>query len=155
MTITPFRIGELVRRAGVSADTIRHYERLGLLGKAPRTSGGYRLLPPSTVERVSLIRDAVRVGFSLRELSTFLRARRDGRPPCRAVRAAGGRILDAIDQQIITLTATRDAVRHMLAEWDTRLAQTPAGRPAGLLEMLHVGTSAPASTPRSGLKRHR
>jgi len=153
MSESPLRIGELARRAGVSVDTIRHYERLGLIGKAPRTSGGYRMFPPSAVDRVTLIRDAVAVGFSLRQLSTFLRARLDGRAPCRQVRAAGARILDQIDQQITTLGSTREAVRAMLADWDARLAQTPSGKPAGLLDALGARGGALASAARSNLKR--
>jgi hypothetical protein len=52
------RIGQLASRTGVSPDTIRLYERMGLLQKTPRTSGGYRLFPTDSIERVRLIRDA-------------------------------------------------------------------------------------------------
>jgi len=152
MTETPIRIGALARRAGVSADTIRHYERLGLLGKAPRSAGGYRLFSPSTLERVTLIRDGVRVGFSLRQLSTFLRARQDGRAPCRQVRAAGAQILEGLDQQITTLLSTRQAVQRMLDDWDDRLARTSSNEPARLLDA--IGAGAPRST-KSNLKRPR
>ncbi len=152
MTETPIRIGELARRAGVSADTIRHYERLGMLGKAPRSAGGYRLFPPSTLDRVTLIRDGVRVGFSLRQLSTFLRARQDGRAPCRQVRAAGALILEGLDQQIATLTSTRHAVQAMLDDWDDRLARASSNEPARLLDAIGAGASR---STRSNLKRPR
>ena len=62
------RIGQLASRAGVSPDSSRHYERLGLLQTPNRTNGGYRVFSPAAVERVQLIRSAVRVGFSLRQL---------------------------------------------------------------------------------------
>src|SRR5471032_1422807 len=56
----PLRIGELARRTGVSADTIRHYERLGLLPTPARTRAGYRQHSPSIVERVQLVRHGLR-----------------------------------------------------------------------------------------------
>ena len=70
----PRRIGVLAQQTGVSVDTIRHYERLGLLPKAARTNAGYRQYPPSAVERVRLVRHALPFGFSLRELAGFLGA---------------------------------------------------------------------------------
>lgn len=155
MSEQPLRIGEIARRTGVSVDTVRHYERLGLLGKAPRSSGGYRLFPPVAIDRVTLIRDAVRVGFSLRQLSTFLRARQDGRAPCRQVRAAGARILDELDQQIATLTSTRLAIQTMLDDWDERLARTPASEPARLLDAMSSGAARFPYQSRSNLKRPR
>jgi DNA-binding transcriptional MerR regulator len=155
MTETPIRIGALARRAGVSADTIRHYERLGLLRKAPRSTGGYRMFPPSTLDRVTLIRDGVRVGFSLRQLSIFLRARQDGRPPCRQVRAAGAQILEGLDQQIATLVSTRHAVQAMLDDWDERLARTPSSEPARLLDALGSGAERASRSTRSNLKSPR
>jgi hypothetical protein len=57
--------GELSRLAGISTDTLRHYERLGVLPKPPRTNGGYRD-PANSLERVRLIQSALKVGsFSL------------------------------------------------------------------------------------------
>jgi DNA-binding transcriptional MerR regulator len=149
------RIGQLASRTGVSPDTIRLYERMGLLQKTPRTSGGYRLFPTDSIERVRLIRDAVRVGFSLRQLSTFLKARRAGGAPCHDVRDAAADILEAIDKQIADLTSTREAIRAMLDDWDSRLAATSPGRPAHLLDSL--GTTPALSTrgPASNLRRRR
>lgn len=130
------RIGQLAARAGVSPDSIRHYERLGLLQTPNRTNGGYRLFSPAAVERVQLIRSAVRVGFSLRQLATFLRERQAGGAPCRKVRDTAERILADVDDQIAELQATRASLRTMLSDWDERLARTPASRPARLLDAL-------------------
>jgi DNA-binding transcriptional MerR regulator len=67
--------GELSRLAGISTDTLRHYERLGVLPKPPRTAGGYRDYAANSLERVRLIQSALKVGFSLAELATILRMR--------------------------------------------------------------------------------
>jgi DNA-binding transcriptional MerR regulator len=67
------RSGGLARLTGVSTDTLRYYERLGLLPKPPRTGGGYRDYPTTSLERVRLIRRAMSVGFSLSELTTILK----------------------------------------------------------------------------------
>jgi DNA-binding transcriptional MerR regulator len=92
------RIGQLAERTGVSADTIRHYDRLGLLPRTSRSAGGYRLFSPAVVQRVLLIRDAVGMGLSLHELAAFLQARDGGGTPCHDVRATAARILDALDR---------------------------------------------------------
>jgi len=76
---------ELASLTGVSTDTLRHYERLGLLPKPPRTNGGYRDYPPHSLDRVRLIRRALSIGFSLPELTTILEMRDRGEVPCRRV----------------------------------------------------------------------
>lgn len=139
----------------MSRDTIRHYERLGLIDPPARTDGGYRLFPLIAADRITLIRDAVRVGFSLRQLGTFLRARRSGRAPCRDVRLAAARILDSVNAQIDTLASTRDALQKMLDDWDARLARTPASQQAHLLDALDASAAAPTRSPSSNLKRRR
>jgi DNA-binding transcriptional MerR regulator len=129
-------IGKAAALSGVSVDTIRYYERLGLLPKASRTPAGYRLYPPTIVNRVTLVRNAKRFGFSLREIAGFLRVRDGGGTPCRTVRAAAEEMLRAIDRQIADLAARREAMRHTLRAWDQTLRQTPAGTPGRLLERL-------------------
>ena len=79
------RSGELARLTGVSADTLRHYERLGILPTSQRTNSGYRMFAPSAVERVQLAQRAVQLGFSLNELSEVLRIRDSGGVPCHRV----------------------------------------------------------------------
>ncbi|MFP5247337.1 MAG: MerR family DNA-binding transcriptional regulator, partial [Thermoanaerobaculia bacterium] len=83
---TDLSSGALAKECGVSTDTIRHYERLGLIPAAVRGANGYRRFPPETAGRVLLIRRAVAIGFSLDELARILRQRDSGSPPCRNVR---------------------------------------------------------------------
>ena len=131
-----FGIGEAARRAGISPDLIRYYERVGVLPIAPRTAAGYRRYSEESVARLVFVRNAIRVGFSSRELAGFFTARDAGKPPCKSVRATGERLLAEIDAQLARLRDARIAMADLLAAWDARLARTPAGSPAHLLAML-------------------
>jgi DNA-binding transcriptional MerR regulator len=130
------RIGEVAEAAGVSRDTVRHYERKGVLPPAHRTAGGYRLYPPAIVNRVALVRRALVVGFSLNELARLFRERDRGGAPCRSGRQRVGERLRALEQRIEDLVELRGELRAMVKDWDTRLARTPAGRQARLLDTL-------------------
>ena len=84
------RSGELATMATVSTDTLRHYERLGLLPKPARTLANYRDYPAQAVERLRIIRNALAVGFSLDEIGRILRVRDQGGAPCHEVRRMAG-----------------------------------------------------------------
>lgn len=133
------RIGKLARLCGVSPDTLRHYERLALLRPAGRTEGGYRFYQADAATRVRLIQVALSVGFTLAELSRFLKLREAGRPPCRAVRALAAEKLEELGRRLRDLHRLRGTVRQLLESWDARLEATPAGRRAGLLDLLASG----------------
>ena len=125
---------------GVSTDTLRHYERKGLLSRVHRTPSGHRRYSPATIERVLLIQRALVVGFSLEDLGRVLSVRDRGGAPCQRVRALVGERLEALERQIEDLAALRDDLQMLLSDWDDILARTPSGRPAHLLDML--GTRA-------------
>jgi DNA-binding transcriptional MerR regulator len=127
---------ELADASGVSTDTLRHYERLGLLRGTARTPAGYRRYPPGTPTRVQVIQRALAVGFSLKELAAALGQRDRGGVPCARVRTLVMERLAALDERLRDLTALRDGMRVLLEEWDARLAATPKGQPARLLDML-------------------
>ena len=133
--------------AEVSTDTLRHYERLGLLAGVERTAGGYRRYPPDAVDRVRLIQRALAVGFSLKELASVLRNRDVGEPPCHRVRALVGDRLSALDAKLTELTALRDQMRVLLRDWDRRLASTPPGHRARLLDMLAARVESSRRVP--------
>lgn len=128
--------GDLARQAGVSSDTLRHYERLGLVAKPPRTSGGYRDYPSQTLERVRLIRRALSVGFSLQELQAILKTRDAGGVPCHRVRALAESKLAQIDEKIRELRVMREQLEQTLKNWDAKLAGVRPGQQARLLEAL-------------------
>jgi len=131
-----FGIGEAARRAGVSPDLVRYYERVGVLPRAPRTAGGFRYYSDETVASLLLVRNAIRFGFTSKELAGFLKARDSGRPPCQSVRAAGQRLLKEMDEHLERLHEARAAMAETLAAWDARLERTPPGTPAHLLTLV-------------------
>lgn len=128
--------GELAKRTGVSTDTLRHYERKGVLPKPNRLGNGYRKYPPNSIDRVRLIRRALSVGFTLDELAQFLKARDHGKAPCREVRALAGAKLDELESRLAEMVALRDELRATLKDWDRRLDGKSSGERAGLLDAL-------------------
>jgi DNA-binding transcriptional MerR regulator len=128
--------GQLGAAAGVSADTIRHYEKLGLLARPLRTDGGYRLYPSSALLRVQTIRSALKAGFGLTELTGIFRERDAGGAPCRRVASMASDKITALDRQIAELTELRNWLSATVAKWNRRLERTPTGKRAGLLESL-------------------
>jgi DNA-binding transcriptional MerR regulator len=128
--------GQLARECGVSTDTLRHYERIGVLPRPKRTASGYREYPPEAVRRVRLVRRALDIGFTLDELAGILKVRDSGGAPCRKVRALAETKLEHLICKIDDLCDLRDHIRHVLDDWDKRLSETPHGARAGLLEAL-------------------
>ena len=126
----------VARLTGVSTDTLRHYERLGLLPGIARTAAGYRRYQLEALERVRLIQRALVIGFTLKELASVLRARERGTPPCGKVRSLVGNRLAALERRLEELVVLRDDMRLLLRDWDARLALTPPGQRARLLDML-------------------
>ena len=130
----------LARLTGVSTDTLRHYERLGLLPGTARTRAGYRRYQPETADRVRLIQRALAIGFSLKELAQVLGACQKGTPPCAHVRSLVGERLTALERRLEQLIDLRDELRVLIRDWDARLASTPPGQRARLLDMLEGRT---------------
>jgi DNA-binding transcriptional MerR regulator len=143
-------IGQIAEQCSISRDTIRYYEKCGLLPRAPRTSSGYRLYSEETVRRIRVIQNGIQFGFSLKELAGFLSSRDRGIPPCQSVRAAGEQLVQSIEKQIAELSAARDSMRATLADWDARLTRAPKGSPAGLLA--NMGTIHRSSRRNFGRK---
>lgn len=151
------RSGQLAGKAGVSVDTLRHYERRGLLPAARRLANGYRSYPPEALERVLLIQRALSVGFSLDELARLLRARDRGHHPCREVRALAASKLEQVEERLETLARFRAALQATLRDWDARLRKRRDGEPARLLEALvtGAGNQTPLSSPLTGARFER
>lgn len=142
------RIGELARLTGVSVDTLRHYERKGLL-KAQRLSNGYRVYPAPAVERVRLVQGALAFGFTLDELARVFQVRDGGGAPCQQVLALTATKLAELEQRLREMTALRDDLRALLPGWEARVQATAPDQPACLLDDLS------ATSLRQGERRTR
>ena len=148
-----FRSGELARAAGVSTDTLRHYERKGVLPAPRRAENGYRQYPSDALARVRMVRGALAIGFTLDELARLLKTRNRGGAPCREVRALAGRKLSEVEARLSELAALRERLREVLAGWDTRLASSAEGERASLLETLLSAATAGGKPARRGRPR--
>jgi len=146
--------GELADLAGVSRDTLRHYERKGVLPRPLRSHNAYRQYPPEALQRVQLVRRALSVGFTLDELAKVLKVRDAGGAPCEEVRRLAAQKLLNVQDQLRELTKLRDDLQETIKEWDTRLARRPGGRRANLLESLSVDPN-PAKRSHRSIKRKR
>lgn len=138
---TFYRSGELAELAGVSTDTLRHYEHKAVLTKPLRTTNGYRQYPASALQRVQLIRRALAVGFTLDELARVLNVRDRGGAPCAEVRTLAAAKLSELEARLSEMVATRDELRAILKAWDIRLAHMARGQRAHLLESLNPGSN--------------
>ena len=144
--------GELADLAGVSRDTLRHYERKGVLPRPLRGHNGYRRYSPEALQRVRLVRRALSVGFTLDELARVLKVRDAGGAPCQEVRTIANQKLLDVQQQLHELTQLRDDLQATLKDWDARLALNSNGKRANLLESLSVAPN-PANRSRRPIKR--
>jgi DNA-binding transcriptional MerR regulator len=125
---------------------LRHYERKGLFLNPPRSSGGYREYPASTVQRVRAIRTAIALGFSIDELAQIYRTRDKGGAPCRFVRTLAGKKLEAIEERLRQLSHHRELLASVLSNWDERLAKAAPTARVGLLDALADEHTVPSTT---------
>src|ERR1700680_4138308 len=146
------RSGELARRAGVSKDTLRFYERRGLLEPPRRTSNNYRLFPSEAVERLRWIRSALAMGFTVEELSRIAGARSRGQFPCHEVRSLAAAKLAVIEQRLRQMKSFRAAPRALWAAGPGRREPPARGQPARLLEEL-AARAEPLAEPAFPLEK--
>jgi DNA-binding transcriptional MerR regulator len=119
-----FRIGEAASRAGVSVDTIRYYEKLKLLPRAPRSEGGFRLFTADTIERVRFIKKAQEIGFSLKEIKQLLVG--GGANECRRVRDMLQLKIAEIDTRVKALREFRRTLTRHLNACEEEIANSSA-----------------------------
>jgi DNA-binding transcriptional MerR regulator len=111
--VTGLRSGEVAARAGVNVQTLRYYERRGLLAEPVRSTGGHRLYPPDTVDLLRVIKAAQRLGFTLDEVAALLEAGRRRHPPVDLRRLAADKVAE-IDARIAVLTAVRASLTEVV-----------------------------------------
>ena len=130
------RAGELAKLAGISTDTLRHYERKGIIERPRRSTNGYREYSHQVLDRVLTVQRALRIGFRLDELARVFKVRDSGGAPCREVRELAASKLRALDSELKELHTLRDALTALVSEWDRRLATTASPGRAELLSSL-------------------
>ncbi len=123
----PLTIGQVARRADVGIETVRFYERQGLIDEPPRRESGYRQYPQEAVARLRFIKRAKELGFSLKEIRELLRLRFDPATTCAAVRSrAKAKIMD-IEGKIEALQAIKKVLGKLTTACSGRgpLSQCP------------------------------
>ena len=109
-------VSRLAEQAGTSADTVRYYERIGLLPETERSASGYRLYGDDAVERLRFIKRAQRFGLRLEAIAELLEVRQRGLCPCGHTR----RLLEArvaeLDEEMSALARLREDVVRMIDE---------------------------------------
>src|SRR5438105_103101 len=113
------QIGEVAKRAGVSIDTLRYYEKVRLLPRPARTSGGFRLFAAEHIERVRFIKQAQELGFSLEEIRGLLAA--GGAEECRKVRDLLKRKLAELDDRLKAMKGFRRVLAQHLSACEAEL----------------------------------
>jgi MerR family copper efflux transcriptional regulator len=109
-------IGQVAEQANVHIETLRYYERRGLVARPPRSASNYRLYPEDVVRRVRFIKRAQGLGFSLNDIEELLSLRAAPEAGCAEVRACAEAKMKDIDAKIGALTAMKNALSTLVAE---------------------------------------
>lgn len=109
------RSGQVAAAAGVNPQTLRYYERRGLVAEPDRTLGGHRLYPPGTVRLLRTIKTAQRLGFTLDEVAALLALSASNRGTAGGLRRHAEAKLADVEQRIADLTVIRDTLREAVA----------------------------------------
>ncbi len=114
MVMTKMTVSEMGRRTGTTPDTIRYYQRIGLLPDVDRSPAGYRLFTDTDVERLTFIKRAQRFGPQLDQISELLGVRDRGLCPCGHARGLLTRRLEELDEKMESLARLRADIEHLL-----------------------------------------
>ena len=113
---TELTIGKLAEAAGVNIETVRYYQRRGLLDEPPKPPGGHRRYAPEQAKRVRFIKRAQALGFTLDEVGALLTL--DAARACGETRALAVRKLSLIEQKMVDLAAMRQALGGLVQQCD-------------------------------------
>jgi len=121
------QIGDLAKRGGVSVQTVRYYERYGLLDKPERKPSRYRIYGEEDVKRLRFILHSKTLGFTLDEIKQILALRKKQSCPCGEVRRIGEERLKELENQIQQLTAFHHELARAVQQWQQVPDEAPAG----------------------------
>ncbi len=120
-------IGQVASQTGVTVETVRFYEKQGLIEEPQRAESGYRQYPPEIVKRVRFIQHAKEVGFTLKDIGGLLALRREPGTSCSDIKLRATQKIEQVDQKIRDLQQIRDALTRMVMKCGGRgpLSQCP------------------------------
>ena len=121
------RIGQVAQQTGLSIDTIRFYEKQGLLKRSPRTEGGFRLFGSDDIETLKFVRKAQELGFSLSEIRELLILRAEHVPACSHVKELLEQKLNAVEQKITELHDLERSLKRALRKCKQELKTAAPG----------------------------
>lgn len=124
-------IGQVAKQTGIGVETIRFYEKSGLLEEPPRTGSGYRQYPAGTVVRIRFIRRAKELGFTLREIKELLNLKLDPATTCEDVRLIAEEKLQKVQAKVWSLQGIEKALEALIG-------QCSAGGPDGQCPILEA-----------------
>jgi MerR family mercuric resistance operon transcriptional regulator len=136
MTEAKLTIGHVAQAAGVNVETVRYYQRRGLVSLPPKRVRGFRYYAPETASRVRFIKRAQALGMSLKEVQRLLRL--DAKGACKETRSLAVAKLALIEQKLLDLAKLRDVLRELVAACDK-----PHGEACPIIEQLE-GSPRPA-----------
>lgn len=153
---TSMKIGEVSQASGIGIEALRFYERSGLLGKPMRSQSGYRLYDEGILERLTFIKKAQTLGFSLEEIKKIIHDAQSGASPCDDVREIVRRRLKEVEEKIKEMQRYCKELANTLEEWD-EVGRAP-GHICGLIEATEMENQpsnsskiAPKNNRRSGI----
>lgn len=113
-----FQIGKVSSETGVPIDTIRYYEKIGLLEKPPRSEGNFRLYSPETVEKLRFIKKAQAFGLTLSEIKGIMQCSEEGlKPCCDLVRKIFTKKIAEFERKMTELRRMKRGLEGLLSEW--------------------------------------
>jgi len=121
------RVIELARLAGVTADAVRYYARVGLLIPKRNAANGYREFSATDVRRLRFIKRAQSLGFSLAEIETIMRQAKQRKSPCPMVREIIQRHVEQTGEELEQLILLRERMKQAVRRWERMPDRIPDG----------------------------
>jgi len=121
--VTTYKIGEVASRAKVNKETVRYYEKRGLITKPDRRRSGYRIFTKEHIDQIKFIKRSQQLGFTLNEIDELLDLRLNKNETCEKVRQKASEKLKDINQKIDDLTSMSQVLKQLIEDCKTDKTQ--------------------------------